>query len=157
MKTEHNVPVNGRIRVILPEDMSIETSSLVNNCFRLDKSNRQTRLDCTANSSNNSFEVMVRSSTFGINGLQGNEQFQVQVSGFRNPKEVSVTVAFKIQSFDDSERLIDESDPSSGFTITMKSIGRLGSITVIPASATNGAATTYGFRVVPGVTISFGD
>jgi len=39
-----------------------------------------------------------------------------------------VPAAFTIESFDDSERLIDKSGSSQGFTITMKGVGSLGSI-----------------------------
>ncbi len=53
--------------------------------------------------------MIVRSNTFGSNGLPAGQTLKVQARGFVNPKEVNTAVAFSLESFDDSERLIDKS------------------------------------------------
>lgn len=67
--------------------------------------------------------MIVRSNTFGSNGLPAGQNLKVQTRGFVNPKEVNTEVAFSLESFDESERLIDKSSPSAGFTIIMRSAG----------------------------------
>lgn len=128
LKTQSIVPVNGRIRVNLPDNMSMRGSQVQNNCYRLNYAQNSLRMDCVANESQNYFDVFIKSSTFGTDGLPANQVFKLQVSGMTNPKEINVPAAFTIESFDDSERLIDKSGASQGFTITMKGVGSLGSI-----------------------------
>ena len=52
------------------------------------------------------------------------------MAGIRNPREVGAQVAFTVESFDDSERLIDESTGAQAFTITMTKIGKITSLEV---------------------------
>lgn len=66
---EHEIPVNGRVRITIDPDMSMVTKMIENNCYRLDFSSRPINLDCFVNQDENYFDVIVRSTTFGNSGL----------------------------------------------------------------------------------------
>lgn len=53
--------------------------------------------------------------------------------------------------------MIDASTDADGFTITMRSAGRIGSISVNPESLVNGDTTNYNFKIVPDADIARGD
>ena len=75
LETEHDVPLNGRIRITAPSQCPLTSYDLENNCYRLGDGTSPTSLDCDVNVDGNYFDVIVRSSTFGSNGLTAGEEF----------------------------------------------------------------------------------
>ena len=51
------------------------------NCLRIESDARSDSLDCFANLDLLYFDVIVRSSTFGADGLQAGERLKVEVKG----------------------------------------------------------------------------
>ena len=72
---EHQVPPNGRIRVTLESDMTMQARELQNNCYRLDYSTYPITLDCFVNEDEAYFDIVVRATTFGATGLPAGEEF----------------------------------------------------------------------------------
>ena len=65
MQCQHDVPVNGRVRVILPDASAMNSQLLRNNCYRLDFAQRPLRVNCEVNELDNYFDILVASNTFG--------------------------------------------------------------------------------------------
>lgn len=62
LMTENTVPVNGRVRINLPDEASMNTAYVQNNCYRLDYAQVPISLDCFADYDGNYFDVVIRSS-----------------------------------------------------------------------------------------------
>ena len=68
IQPENRVPINGRIRFQLPDEAYMDVDTVQSNCMRLG-SFRDDSLDCFANIDSLYFDVIVRSATFGADGL----------------------------------------------------------------------------------------
>lgn len=144
----------------MPDTTSINAGRLTTNCLRLSYPNSSSNglsLNCHPQVDKNYFDIRVQANTFGSTGLGANERLKVQVGGLKNPREINSQAAFTMQAFASGERLIDESDGSQYFVVTMNKIGYLQSISVKPQEPRNGKATTYEFKVLPNVILANGD
>ena len=59
-QTEHDVGVNGRIRITLNSDMSMDEFTIRNNCYRLDYESFPINLDCLVNLEFNHLDIIIR-------------------------------------------------------------------------------------------------
>ena len=107
---EHDTPVGGLIRIILPGAMRVGNAyTLQSNCYRIDYSSSPISLSCDAY--DEYFDILITDSDFGNNGdgLPGGEQLRLRIGGLQNPRSVGQEVFFSIASYDEEGRKIDVS------------------------------------------------
>ena len=105
---EHDIPVGGLVRVVLPGSMKVGNQyTLQSNCYRIDYSSSPISLSCDAY--DEYFDILIADSDFGNNGggLPGGEQLRLRIGGLTNPRSVGVEVFFSLTSYDEDGRKID--------------------------------------------------
>ena len=145
----HDIPIGGKLKVVLPDDMSIPSPSITSNSCQVDDGIEPT-FSCEATS--NSITI--------TDGFLDDEYSSGNVITFRasillNPISLEESGSFTITTYTADDYFIDEI--SEGATVTMTETPLIASISVIPDSLQNGASSIYTVAFVPGSPLVNGD
>jgi hypothetical protein len=79
--------VSGKIRVVLPFDISVaDRGRIERECHKINEQGQSTRLTCKVSEEEDYFEAEVTDSAFGGQGVQPNQFFKIEVKGLRNAR-----------------------------------------------------------------------
>jgi hypothetical protein len=148
MTTANSVPQGGQIRIDLPSDVSLISSSAISggSCRVYSCSEANTGAD---------YIIFTIPSTGEFsNGIEAGSDLIIDLVGVINPRTTEPTGTFHISTFDDNETPIDE-----GYDVNtqMYFLGQLHSFSAIQTNFVNGVENRYIFSMQSAVPLNSGD
>ena len=145
MRVSHPIPVDGSVRITLPDQLLIEDEAVsMPTCAPVEGFGATLTCECPAPCSGPTRDIRLVNLGFAA-AFTPTNLLSFTIEGVRNPVSLGVTDSFRFYTTSSAGFTIDAWE--TGATITMDSVNELERVTLMTSSEVNGAVDTRGYTL----------